>query len=172
MHRANHSLRLLLIMLLGLLLSGCATLRPEPPQVQLASLQLNDLSLSHANFLATLSLYNPNRTTLNVEGLEFSLFLDKIRIADGKTAKAFSIPAEQSGTAELRLAASFLEMIRLTQQIKNRDQVPFRIAGAVRIGGPGWLGVTVPINSEGTLPLADILDKLQTTPGNFRHHTN
>lgn len=172
MHRANHSFRLLLIMLLGLLLSGCATLRPEPPQVQLASLQLSDLSLSHANFLATLNLYNPNQTALNVQGLEFSLFLDKIQIADGKTAKAFSIPAEQSGTTEMRLAASFLDMIRLTQQIRNRDQVPFRIAGAVRIGGPGWLGLTVPINSEGILPLGDILDKLQATPGNVRHHSN
>jgi LEA14-like dessication related protein len=168
----NHPLRMLLILLLGLWLGGCATLRPEPPQVQLAGLQLSDLSLSHANFLATLNLYNPNSTTLNVEGLEFSLFLDKVRIADGKTAKAFSIPAEQSGTAELRLATSFLELIRLTQQLKDREQVPFRIAGAVRVGGPGWLGMTVPIDSEGVIPLSTILDKLPSTPGNFRHHSH
>lgn len=172
MPRTNHPYRLLLIMLLGLLLSGCAMLRPEPPQVQLAGLQLSDISLSHANFLATLTLYNPNPTTLNVKGLEFSLFLDKVRVADGKTAKAFSLPAEQSGTTDLRLSTSFLELIRVTQQLKDLDRVPFRIAGEVHIGGPGLLSLTVPIDSEGSLPLAEILDKLQTTPGNLRHHPN
>jgi LEA14-like dessication related protein len=172
MHRTNHPFRLLMVLLLGLWLSGCATLRPEPPQVQLAGLQLSDLSLSHANFLASVNLYNPNPKTLNVKGLEFSLFLDTVRVADGKTAKAFSIPAEQSGTAELRLSTSFLELIRLTQQLKDLDRVPFRIAGEVRVGGPGWLEMTVPIDSEGVLPLSAILDKLPATPGNFRHHPN
>lgn len=172
MHRVNQPFRLLLVLLLGLLLSGCAKLRPEPPQMQLAGLQLSDISLSHANFLASLNLYNPNPRTLNIKGLQFTLFLDQVRIADGKTAKVFSIPAEQSGTTELRLSTSFLELIRLTQQLKNLDRVPFRIAGEMRIGGPGLLGLTVPIDSEGTLPLADILDKLQGIPGNFRHHSN
>jgi len=138
--------------------------------VQLAGLQLTDLSLSHANFLATLNLYNPNRSTLNIDGLEFTLFLDKVQVASGKTAKAFSIPAEQSGTADLRLSTAFLELIRLTGQIKNLEKVPYRVAGEVQIGGPGFLKLTVPIANEGEIPLAGVLQQLQATPGDFRHH--
>jgi LEA14-like dessication related protein len=159
--------RLLTTLLLGLLLTGCAALRPEPPEVQLAGLTISDLSLSHANFLATLSVYNPNSTALEIEGLEFALSLDDIRIAKGKSTKAFSVPAEQTGSAALRLSTSFIDLFRLSQKIKNLDEVPFRIAGEVRIGGPGFLWMTVPIASEGTIPLAGALDQLLSTPKDF-----
>ena len=154
-------------LLLGSMLSGCSTIRPEPPDVQLAGLTISDLSLSHANFLATVSLYNPNSATLEVEGLEFALFLDNLRFAQGKTAKTFSVPAEQTGEAALRLSTSFLDLFRLSQRLKDLDEVPFRIAGEIRIGGPGFLWMTVPIESEGTIPLAGTLDQLLSTPEEF-----
>ena len=42
-----------------------------------------------------------------------------------------------------------------------------RLAGEVKIGGPGFLWMTVPIVSEGTLPLAGALDQLFSTPEEF-----
>lgn len=158
---------LLTTLLFGFLLNGCAAIRPEPPDVQLAGLTINDLSLSHANFLATVSLYNPNRTALKVEGLEFALFLDDLRFAQGRTAKTFTIPAEQSGEAALRLSTSFLDLFRLSQRLKDLDAVPFRIAGEIRIGGPGFLWMTVPIASAGSIPLAGALDQLFSSPEDF-----
>jgi LEA14-like dessication related protein len=160
-------LPLLITLLLGCMLSGCAVIRPEPPEVQLAGLTISDISLSHANFLATLNLYNPNSTALDVEGLEFALFLDEVQVARGITAKSFSIPAEQTGSASLRLAASFLNLFRLSQRLKVLDAVPFRIAGEVKIGGPGFLWMTVPIDSQGTIPLAGTLDQLLFAPDQF-----
>jgi LEA14-like dessication related protein len=160
-------LPLLITLLLGCMLSGCATIRPEPPDVQLAGLTISDLSLSHANFLATVSLYNPNNAALEVEGLEFALFLDNLRFAQGKTAKAFSVPAEQTGEASLRLSVSFFDLFRLSQRLRDLDEVPFRIAGDIRIGGPGFLWMTVPVTSEGTIPLAGALDQLFSTPEDF-----
>ena len=158
---------LLITLLLGSMLSGCSTVRPEPPDVQLAGLTISDLSLSHANFLATVSLYNPNSAALEVEGLEIALFLDNLRFAQGKTAKPFSVPAEQTGEAALRLSTSFLDLFRLSQRLKDLDEVPFRIAGEIRIGGPGFLWMTVPVASEGTIPLAGALDQLFSTPKDF-----
>jgi LEA14-like dessication related protein len=170
MIRPRRPAQFLTVLLLAGLLAGCATLRPEPPEVQLAGLEISDLSLSHANFLATLSLYNPNRSSLEVEGLEFALFLDDVRVARGVTAKAFSLPAEQTGTAALRLSTSFLDLIRLAGRLKGRDQVPFRIAGEVKVGGPGFLWSTIPIASEGQIPLSGALEELLAAPGDFRHH--
>ena len=160
-------LRLSVVLLVGLVLSACATIRPEPPQVQLAGLTISDLSLSHANFLATLNLYNPNRSALDVEGLEFALFLDESQVARGTTAKAFSIPAEQTGSAALRLSTSFLDLFRLSQRLQKLDEVPFRIAGEIRIGGPGFLWMTVPIDSRGTIPLTGFLDQMLFNPDDF-----
>lgn len=159
-----------MVLLLGLLLTGCATIRPDPPDVQLAGLTISDLSLSHANFLATLSVYNPNNAPLDIEGLEFALFLDEVRVARGTSAKAFSIPAEQTGSAAMRLSTSFLDLFRLSQKLKGLDEVPFRVVGDIRIGGPGFLGMTVPIVSEGTIPLVGALEQLLSTPEELWHH--
>lgn len=159
--------RLPLLALLVLLLTGCAAIRPDPPEVQLAGLTISDLSLSHANFLATVSVYNPNRSALDIEGLQFELFLDEVQIARGVTAKAFSIPAEQTGSAALRMSASFLDLFRLSQRLKGLEEVPFRIAGEVKVGGPGFLWLTVPVKSEGRVPLAGALDKLLFAPDDF-----
>lgn len=160
--------RLLPILLLALTLTGCATIRPNPPEVQLAGLTISDISLSHANFLATLNLYNPNDTTLDVKGFEFALFLDEMRVTRGASAKSFSVPAEQTGSTTLRLSASFFDLLRLSQRLKNLDEVPFRLAGEVKIGGPGFLWMTVPIDSKGTIPLVGTLDQLLFDPDEFR----
>ena len=149
-------------------LTACAGIRPEPPEVQLSGLEITDVSLSHANFLATLSLFNPNSFGLDIEGLSFTLFLNDIRIANGLTANAFSIPAEESGKASLRLSSSFFNLFQLSRSLQNQNESTFRITGEIKIGGLGLLGMTIPIDREGTLPLSDSLNQL--LPGNQPSH--
>lgn len=158
------SKRLTVITLLGILLTACTGMRPEPPQVQLAALEITDVSLSHANFLATLRLFNPNNVTLDIEGIKFTLFLNDIRIARGVTAKTFSLPAEESGDAAIRLSSSFLDLLQLTRSLQNQDAITFRLAGEVKIGGRGLFGTTIPIDREGTLPLSGSLNQLRPGP--------
>lgn len=153
-------LRKLTITLLCLLLAACATMRPEPPEVQLAGLEITDLSLSHANFLANLKLYNPNSAALDIRGLSFTLFLNDVRIATGKTAKAFNIPSEAYGEAALHLSSSYLDLLQLSSGLQGKEQLSFRIAGEVKVGGLGFMSITVPIDREGTLPLSGSLQQL------------
>lgn len=153
--------------LIALLLSGCAAMRPEPPEVQLVGLTVSDLSLTHANFQAELSLYNPNRAALEIEGLDFALFLDDVRIARGASARTFTIATEQTGSATLRLSSSFLNLFRLTQRLKGRNEIPFHVAGEVQIGGPGFLRITIPIDSRGTIPLAGAIGEIFSAPDSF-----
>ena len=149
-------------LLLMFSLTACAGLRPAPPEVQLAGLEITDMSLSHANFMATLKLYNPNNFGIEIEGLQFTLFLNDIRIAKGLTAKAFSIPAEDNGVATLRLSSSFFSLFQLTNSLQDREELTFRISGEVHIGGTGLLGATIPIEREGTLPLSGSLNQLRS----------
>jgi LEA14-like dessication related protein len=154
-------IRKLILILLAISLAACAGMRPEPPEVQLSGLEITDVSLSHANFLATLKLYNPG---LDIEGIKFTLFLNDVRVARGQSAKAFSIPAEESGQAAVRLSSSFLDLFQLTRSLQNQQELSFRIAGEVKIGGIGLLGATIPIEREGTLPVSGSLNQL--LPGN------
>jgi len=135
-------------------------MRPEPPEVQLAGLEIRELSLSHANFLANLRLYNPNSTALDIRGLSFTLFLDDIRIAKGKTAKAFNIPAEEFGDAALHLSSSYFDLLQLSTGLQGQEQIAFRIAGEVKVGGLGFMSMTIPIDHEGILPLIGSLQQL------------
>ena len=157
-------IRKVIMIFLAVSLAACAGMRPEPPEVQLSGLEITDVSLSHANFLATLKLFNPNSTALDIEGLKFTLFLNEVRVAKGQTAKVFSIPAEESSQAAVRLSSSFLDLFQLTRSLQNQQEITFRIAGEVKIGGIGLLGATIPIEREGTLPISGSLNQL--LPGN------
>ncbi|MDT8442788.1 MAG: LEA type 2 family protein [Desulfuromonadales bacterium] len=154
--------RTILILLLALTLSACAGIRPAPPEVQLAGLEITDVSLSHANFLATLKLFNPNSVSMDIKGLQFTLFLNDTRVAKGLTAKSFSIPAEEYGEAAIRLSSSFLDLFQLTRSLQGQEAISFRIAGEVKVGGLGLISSSIPIEREGTLPLTGTLNQLRS----------
>jgi LEA14-like dessication related protein len=160
-----NSLSRIVALLLTITMAACAGIRPEPPEVQLSALEISDVSLSHANFLATLRLFNPNGVAIDVKGIKFTLFLNDVRIASGQTAKAFTLPAEESGTAAIRLSSSFLDLLQLTGKLQDRSDINFRIAGEVKIGGYGPFGSTIPIEREGTLPLSGSLNQLAPGSG-------
>jgi LEA14-like dessication related protein len=151
--------RTVILILLALGLTSCAGIRPAPPEVQLSGLEITDLSLSHANFLARLQLYNPNGVSLEIKSLQFTLFLNDVRIADGKSRKSFTIPAEEIGEATIRLSSSFFNLYRMTSKLQ--DQIAFNIDGEVTVGGLGILSTTIPIEHEGVLPLAGTLNQLR-----------
>jgi len=157
--------RTVVIALLAISLTACAAIRPEPPEVQLSALEITDLSLSHANFLATLRLYNPNGVALDVKGIKFTLFLNDVRIANGQTAKAFTLPPEESGQTAIRLSSSFINLLQLTQKLQGHNEMTFRVVGEIKVGGYGLLGATIPIEHEGVLPLSGSLNQLLPSSG-------
>jgi LEA14-like dessication related protein len=147
-------------LMIALLLNGCAVMRPDPPDVQLAGLEITDLSLTHANFKATLRLYNPNATEIDIEGIEFNLYLNDTKVARGRTAKAFNLPAEDFADASLRLSSSFFNLFQLSRGLQDQTDISFRIAGKVKIGGYGVFGATIPIEADGRIPLKGSLNQL------------
>ena len=157
--------RTAILILLVAGLTACAGIRPAPPEVQLSGLEITDLSLSHANFLARLQLYNPNGVSLDIKSLKFTLFLNDVRIADGQSTKPLTLPAEENGEATIRLSSSLFNLFQLTRKLQGQDQIAFNLNGEVKVGGLGILSTTVPIEHEGTLPLAGTLNRLQPETG-------
>jgi LEA14-like dessication related protein len=151
--------RTVILILLVIGLTSCTGIRPTPPEVQLSGLEITDISLSHANFLARLQLYNPNGVSLDIKNLQFTLFLNDVRVAEGQSRKSFTIPAEETGEATIRLSSSFFNLYRMTSKLQ--DQIAFNIDGEITVGGLGILSTTIPIEHEGVLPLAGTLNQLR-----------
>ena len=154
-------IRTVILLLLATGLAACAGIRPAPPEVQLSGLEITDLTLSHANFLARLQLYNPNGVSLDIKSLRFTLFLNDVRVADGQSTKPLTIPAEENGEASIRLSSSFLNLLQLSRKLHDQDQIAFNLNGEVKVGGLGILSTTIPIEHQGTLPLAGTLNRLR-----------
>lgn len=136
-----------------LLLTACASLRPNPPEVNLLSLQLEKLTLSHAIMSVDLSLYNPNDFALDIQRAVYSMRLDDIQVAQGQATTGVHIPAHDTGNLTLRLSSSYLKLLRIGRNSQEKD-IPFAIDGQVTLGGFGVLSRTVSFKEEGIIPLA------------------
>ena len=143
-------LRLLVVVLL---LTACASVRPLPPEVSLLSLKLDNLTLSHAILSADLSLYNPNDFPLDIEKVAYSLSLQDIQVAQGQSANKVHIASHDTGTLTLRLSSSYLNLLRIGRDSQQQD-IPFSIDGQVTLGGFGVLSRTVSFKEEGIIPLS------------------
>lgn len=137
-----------------LLLSSCASMQPIPPEVSLLSLQLENLTLSHAIMSADLSLYNPNDFPLDIQRAVYALTLNDIQVAKGQTTQKIRIAAHDSGSLTLRLSSSYLNLLRIGHNSQQQQDIPFVIDGQVTLGGFGVSSRTVSFKEEGIIPLA------------------
>jgi|LGVF01.1.fsa_nt_gb LEA14-like dessication related protein len=138
-----------------LLLTACASMRPIPPEVSLLSLQLENLTLSHAIMSADLSLYNPNDFPLDIQRAVYALTLEDIQVAHGQATQKVHIAAHETGRLTLRLSSSYLNLMRIGHNSRQQQQdIPFAIDGQVTLGGFGVLSRTVSFKEEGIIPLA------------------
>lgn len=134
--------------------TGCASIRPIPPEVSLLSLQLENLTLSHAIMSADLSLYNPNDFPLDIQRAVYALTLDDIQVAQGQATQKVHIAPHETGSLTLRLSSSYLNLLRIGRNSQQQQDIPFAIDGQVTLGGFGVLSRTVSFKEEGIIPLA------------------
>lgn len=144
-------LRILLAILILLLLGACASLRPEPPEVSLIGLQVEELTLSHINMRADLRLFNPNRIGLTVEQVDYALALNGVRVSSGKSLAPVRIAAGDSADIALRISGSYLNLLQLVNNLQRQEDLKYLLDGSVKVGGMGILGATFPVREEGVI---------------------
>lgn len=134
-----------------LLTLSCTTMRPVAPEVSLLGIRIGELTLSHANLLANLRLYNANPVPLTIEAVDYSFFLNGIQIADGRTLAPVRIKAGDYGETVLRLSAGYLNLLQLTSNLKPEDKIRYSLEGSVKVGGFRILDRTFPFKREGII---------------------
>lgn len=146
----------LLVVLVLAGLPACALKPVVAPEVSLADLQISELSLTHANMLAGLKIFNPNSIPLTVEQVDYSLSLNGIRVSSGQSAKEVRIGAEEYGTLSLRMSSAYWDLLRIFNQLQTGTNAKFLLDGKVKVGGYGILGKTFDFKKEGDISLSGV----------------
>ncbi len=151
---SNRFFRLALLGLTVLLMAGCSAVnRPTPPQVQLVGLEMEELTLTHANMLAKVRLRNPNNFALDVRGIRVQLALNEVQVAKGNAIGPVKIAGGQSGDMLVQVATPLWAFFNLANNLQGSNEVRFKLVGDVDIGGWGVIGGNLPFSHSGVIPL-------------------
>ncbi|MFW5969729.1 MAG: LEA type 2 family protein [Halofilum sp. (in: g-proteobacteria)] len=146
------TVRLLLLVLSVTLLAGCATFRPEAPEVRLVDLSIDSVGLFEQRYRLALRMRNPNDRDLDIESLRFDLALAGRPFADGVSTEGFSLPAGGEERVELVVRSDLGSVLDLLSDWADGNRaLPYRLSGDARLAD--WGGTTVPFARDGRLDL-------------------
>ena len=89
--------QMLIAFLLAIFFSACSTINTVPPEVNLMRVDVKDVTLSHVNLLADLRVFNPNEKVVTIQGVDYTLHLEGIKVFSGKSNQSQTIPPQEYG---------------------------------------------------------------------------
>lgn len=143
----------LLLLLAPFFVFSCSTMNLVEPEVNLMRLDVQDVTLSHVNLLADLRVYNPNVTALTIQGVDYTLHLEGIRVFSGRNTLSQTIAPQEYGHVTLRLASAYWDIIQLLNRLPDKSEVTFFMEGSILIGGSRLFAHRFSFAREGTIPL-------------------
>lgn len=143
----------LLTVLLALWLSACSSIpthQPISPDISLADIDLDKLTLDSARFVLTIRIKNPNQFDLPLQALQFATSIDGKKFATGNSKMRTTIPANGEGLYKIRIDTKLSSMLKQARDtLLNKDRkVKYDIRGHVSIAN--W-PVPIPFDRSGDL---------------------
>lgn len=126
---------------------------PDFPEISLDSVRVSRLDLSGAEMAVILSVANPNRFSVNLDGMSYSMDVGGMRFVSGETD---NIPAiEPSGQESIAIPVSvdFINMGRTAMNLLSGNTAPFQLIGNMRFRLPGGRIETLEYSSSGEAPI-------------------
>ena len=142
----------MLLVLFAMVLSSCSTLNALPPEVNLMRVNVQEITLSHVNLLADLRVFNPNETALTIQGVDYTLEIEGIKIFSGKSHLNQAIAPQEYSNLTLRLASAYWDIIQLFNKLPDKSDVTFSMRGSVLVGGSRLLAQRFSFDKQGTIP--------------------
>ena len=127
-------MKIFLTLLLGLLLSSCASLQFESPKLSVVSVGMVSADVFSQQFRIRLHVHNPNTIELPIKGIEYTLFLQGDHFAEGATEQAFVVPAMGEAEFDALIKTNFMSSIgRLLSKLNAGDQgkIQYAFEGSV-----------------------------------------
>ena len=126
------------------------------PKVELLNLNVKDVSFSHINYQAKIRLYNPNLEALKVDYMQYSLYINGIKLVDGAEQVSEEIGPHKEAVIPVRLSGSVLNVIRLISNMQNAKEVDFEMKGTVSGIDTNGHYFSLPFSEKGKLDLSSL----------------
>lgn len=127
-------MKIFITLLLGLLLSSCASLQFEAPKLSVVTVGMVSADVFSQQFRIRLHVRNPNKIELPIKGIEYQLFLQGDRFAEGITEQSFVVPAMGEAEFDTIIKTNFVSSIgRLLSKLNTSDQgkIQYAFEGSV-----------------------------------------
>jgi LEA14-like dessication related protein len=118
---------------------GCASLGRNAfaqPVVTLRDVKLQGVGLTGGSFDVVLSVYNPNGFRLDASQLNYNLFVDTLRFANGTLNQQFTVQEKDSTIVRVPVNFSYAGVGEAGRQLLNTGSVNYRVAGDVTVATP------------------------------------
>ena len=119
--------------------AGCTSLGRSvfrEPEVNFRELQLNGLGLTGGSLDVVLSVYNPNRYSLDATRFTYNLVLDSVPFASGAIDQKLTVQDRDSTVVRLPISFSWRGIGAAGRQLLNSGAVNYRVTGDVTVGTP------------------------------------
>ena len=154
----------LLVLLVAVLLAGCASLiQREPVRINVVGLEPLPGAGMEMRFAVKLRVQNPNEAAIDFDGLALELDLNGKPFATGVSDRKGSVPRFGEALVEIPVSVSAIAVVRQALGVIEGDgkaEVPYALRG--RLAG-GLLG-GMRFSDSGTLKLPDPLKTPLKTP--------
>ncbi len=136
------------------IVASCAVIKPSAPEVNLVGLKIVDITLTNAEFLARLKIYNPNNVAVTIKEVDYELMVGGVKVSKGRSLEPVRIGAFQTGEMDVRLSSSYWEMAKVLSDIGKGGAINFMLDGDVKFGTLGFSDLSYRFKKEGSLPLS------------------
>lgn len=134
------------------MLTGCASLPvdAEPLRVTLSGLSIIDITLYEQRYLLTLRVQNPNPRTVNIRGMDYEIFINGQRFAEGVDNQRIEISPFSETTIKVAVVSNTRRIIEQITRLDQHRAFRYTLSGSVYLDGVGAL----PFRYSGSLELA------------------
>ena len=116
-----------LLLILVMLLNGCASLSPreDSVRVNLSNLRMLESTLFEQRFEASIRVQNRSQSQLEVKGLSFDLSLNGKDFASGVSNSQITIAPLSEGVIAVNLTSTLFSLIRQVHSMQEIQNKPF-----------------------------------------------
>ncbi len=126
----------------------------EPPSVSVAGIGLASPGLFEQELRLDLRVKNPNRFSLDIEGVRFDLALAGAEFAEGFTRAGFELPALGEAIVPVTISVPTNRLIERAMTFGFGQSLDYRLSGEVLLAHR--FAPAIPFTREGELALPDI----------------
>ena len=138
MHARARTTQLIALFFL-LSLGGCSTWLTgnfQDPELHLVKVEIVKAKLMDQQFMLHFRIDNPNDSSLPIHGLQYTLYLNDILLADGESSDWFTVPANGHEYYQVPVRTNLWQHLKeIARLLKKTDQpIHYRLEGELATG--------------------------------------